>query len=271
MERYALVRLVPDTHFHAGFGHLEEYTSGYYTYCWSEVIAKDLFTAFDPDDLFAPEVAHRYRDTVLAPGGSKDAADLVADFLGRPYDDRAFRAWLERRPGSGRQVTRPDRAGAAARRALPAGARPARLFRTDEGWLDEQWADPRTRVLVIAGSRLRPVDGRIEWVAPGEAPDGLRVLLGERDGVQHFAVVVDPDAAPGPRRSGCRCGVRCPPWPPTGWPTGRSCCTRSAWPSGCTRRGTARAAVARSSPGRPVTCCTAPTAAATSSRAPTPP
>ena len=53
---------------------------------WSLVIAKDLFSAFDPDDLFAPEVAHRYRDRVLAPGGSRDAADLVADFLGRPYD-----------------------------------------------------------------------------------------------------------------------------------------------------------------------------------------
>ena len=70
----------------------------YYTYAWSLVIAKDLFSAFDPDDLFATEVAHRYRDRVLVPGGSKDAADLVRDFLGRPYDDRAFRAWLEREP-----------------------------------------------------------------------------------------------------------------------------------------------------------------------------
>jgi thimet oligopeptidase len=101
MQRYALVAMVPDTHFHAGFGHLEEYTSGYYTYAWSLVIAKDLFSAFDPDDLLDPEVAHRYRDTVLAPGGSKDAAELVEDFLGRPYDDRAFRAWLEREPGVG--------------------------------------------------------------------------------------------------------------------------------------------------------------------------
>ena len=62
---------------------------------WSLVIAKDLFSAFDRDDLFAPEVAHRYRDRVLAAGGSADAADLVEDFLGRPYDDRAFTAWLD--------------------------------------------------------------------------------------------------------------------------------------------------------------------------------
>jgi thimet oligopeptidase len=98
MGRYSLIEMVPDTHFHAGFGHLEEYTSAYYTYAWSLVIAKDLFSAFDPDDLFATEVAHHYRDTVLAPGGSKDAAELVEDFLGRPYDDRAFLAWLERQP-----------------------------------------------------------------------------------------------------------------------------------------------------------------------------
>ena len=98
LERYALVQAVPDTHFHAGFGHLEGYTSAYYTYAWSLVIAKDLFSAFDEDDLFAPEVARRYRDSVLAPGGSKDAADLVEDFLGRPYDDRAFTAWLASAP-----------------------------------------------------------------------------------------------------------------------------------------------------------------------------
>ena len=96
--RYGLVALVPDTHFHTGFGHLDDYSSAYYTYMWSLVIAKDLFSAFDPDDLFAPEVAHRYRDTVLAAGGSRDAADLVEEFLGRPYDNRAFATWLETAP-----------------------------------------------------------------------------------------------------------------------------------------------------------------------------
>jgi len=86
---------VPDTHFFASFGHLHGYGSGYYTYMWSLVIAKDLFSAFDRDDLFDTSVAHRYRDRVLAPGGSRDAADLVADFLGRPYDFAAFQAWLD--------------------------------------------------------------------------------------------------------------------------------------------------------------------------------
>ena len=94
--RYDVFGYVPDTHFYASFGHLEGYGSGYYTYMWSLVIAKDLFSAFDPEDLFATEVAHRYRDRVLAAGGSKDAADLVGDFLGRPYSFDAFEAWLNR-------------------------------------------------------------------------------------------------------------------------------------------------------------------------------
>ena len=94
---YDVFGYVPDTHFHASFGHLEGYGSGYYTYMWSLVIAKDLFSAFDPDDLFDTEVAHRYRDRVLAPGGSRDAADLVADFLGRPYGFDAFERWLDAR------------------------------------------------------------------------------------------------------------------------------------------------------------------------------
>jgi thimet oligopeptidase len=87
---------VPGTHFYASFGHLHGYGSGYYTYMWSLVIAKDLFSAFDPADMLASDVAHRYRDRVLARGGSRDAADLVADFLGRPYEFGAFQSWLDR-------------------------------------------------------------------------------------------------------------------------------------------------------------------------------
>jgi thimet oligopeptidase len=95
-EKYAALPYLEGTHMFASFGHLGGYSSGYYTYMWSLVIAKDLFSAFDEDDLFAPEIATRYRDRVLAPGGAKDAADLVADFLGRPYSFDAYAAWLAR-------------------------------------------------------------------------------------------------------------------------------------------------------------------------------
>jgi len=89
---------IEGTHFHASFVHLGGYSSAYYTYMWSLVIAKDLFSTFDRQDLFAPENARRYRDTILAAGGSKDAAELVADFLGRPYNIEAFSSWLQEAP-----------------------------------------------------------------------------------------------------------------------------------------------------------------------------
>ncbi|HEX2705372.1 MAG TPA: M3 family metallopeptidase, partial [Candidatus Lustribacter sp.] len=91
---YSLFPYIEGTHMPAGFGHLEGYGSAYYTYMWSLVIAKDMFSAFDPADLFDPEVAGRYRDRVLAPGGQRDAADLVADFIGRPYTVAAYERWL---------------------------------------------------------------------------------------------------------------------------------------------------------------------------------
>ncbi|MGB0101105.1 MAG: NAD(+) diphosphatase [Nocardioides sp.] len=67
--------------------------------------------------------------------------------------------------------------------------------RADDAWLEQRWADPETRVLVVSGTRIRPRDGRIDWVTPAEAPDGLRVLLGEQDGRAWFAVIVDAEVS----------------------------------------------------------------------------
>jgi thimet oligopeptidase len=91
---YSMVTPLPETHFHAAFGHLHDYSSAYYTYMWSLVIAKDLFSAFDPEHMYDAEVAGRYRDRILAQGGRKDAADLVEDFLGRPFGFESFAEWL---------------------------------------------------------------------------------------------------------------------------------------------------------------------------------
>jgi thimet oligopeptidase len=72
------------------------YSASYYTYMWSLVIVKDLFSHFDAANLLSPTVARRYRDTILAPGGAKPAAAMIQDFLGRPFNAAAYEAWLNR-------------------------------------------------------------------------------------------------------------------------------------------------------------------------------
>jgi len=94
MERYTPFRHVPGTFFHESFGHLDGYSALYYTYMWSLVIAKDLFSAFQDEGILAPGPARRYRRAILEPGGSKPAAQLVRDFLGRDASFAPFERWL---------------------------------------------------------------------------------------------------------------------------------------------------------------------------------
>jgi thimet oligopeptidase len=93
-KRYTPFAYVAGTRFHASFGHLVGYSAMYYTYQWSLVIAKDLLTPFEEAGLMAKDVTFAYRDKVLVPGGSRDAAELVRDFLGREYDFGAYERFL---------------------------------------------------------------------------------------------------------------------------------------------------------------------------------
>lgn len=95
-NKYNPFHYVPGTYFHLSFGHLDGYSAGYYTYMWSLVIAKDLFSRFAKDGIMNEDVATAYRDQVLAPGGAHDAKDLVENFLGRPYSFDSFKTWLQR-------------------------------------------------------------------------------------------------------------------------------------------------------------------------------
>ena len=94
-KKYSVFEHLEGTAHPASWEHMngDHYSAAYYTYLWSNTIARDLHTAFG-GDLMDTSVSRRYRDQVLAPGGTKPAADLVQDFLGRPGDLRAFKAWL---------------------------------------------------------------------------------------------------------------------------------------------------------------------------------
>ena len=56
---------------------------------------KDLFQAFKKSGTLSCEVARLYREEILAPGGSRDAVELVRGFLGRDYGFEAFESWLD--------------------------------------------------------------------------------------------------------------------------------------------------------------------------------
>jgi len=77
------------------FGHLNGYSAIYYTYRWSKVIADDLFTRFAAEGLRNKATAKAYRDAVIGQGGTKPAAELIKDFLGREVSLDAYRAKME--------------------------------------------------------------------------------------------------------------------------------------------------------------------------------
>ena len=67
-------------HVFAGDG----YSSGYYSYMWSEVMDADAFAAFEEaDGAFDPERAKALEDNILSTGGSREAEELYLAFRGR--------------------------------------------------------------------------------------------------------------------------------------------------------------------------------------------
>ncbi len=70
------------------------YSAGYYSYKWAEVLSADAFSAFEEVglDVEAAVVAtgRRFRDTVLALGGSRSPAEIFEAFRGRPPSSEAL-------------------------------------------------------------------------------------------------------------------------------------------------------------------------------------
>jgi len=84
---------------HTSFTHIFDgwYAAGYYSYMWAEIIEKEVWRTFkDSWDIFSPEIAQKFHDTILSAGTTKKASDLFRDFFGRDVQIDAFLSekWL---------------------------------------------------------------------------------------------------------------------------------------------------------------------------------
>ncbi len=60
------------------------YAAGYYSYKWAEVLSADAYSLFEETGVLSPKTGGRFRDEVLARGGSRTALESFVAFRGRP-------------------------------------------------------------------------------------------------------------------------------------------------------------------------------------------
>ncbi len=66
------------------------YSAGYYSYYWSEVLDADAFELFKEKGVFDTETAGKFRENVLAKGGTDDPMTLYVAFRGQEPDKNAL-------------------------------------------------------------------------------------------------------------------------------------------------------------------------------------
>jgi peptidyl-dipeptidase Dcp len=87
LAELGMPRAITMRHATPQFAHVfsgDGYSSGYYSYMWSEVMDADAFAAFeDAGDPFDPATARALESSILSTGGSADADALYTRFRGR--------------------------------------------------------------------------------------------------------------------------------------------------------------------------------------------
>ncbi|BAU64134.1 oligopeptidase A [Stanieria sp. NIES-3757] len=85
----SVLQPLPEDNFLCSFGHIFAggYSAGYYSYKWAEVLSADAFAAFEEvgldNEKAVSEVGKRYRETILALGGSLHPMEVFKQFRGR--------------------------------------------------------------------------------------------------------------------------------------------------------------------------------------------
>jgi thimet oligopeptidase len=85
-----LYKFQQGTHFEAGFGHLNGYAAGYYSYLWAKVFAEDMFSVFEQNGIMDQKTGLKLKRVVLERGSTIDEMEIVKEFLGREPNEEAF-------------------------------------------------------------------------------------------------------------------------------------------------------------------------------------
>ena len=95
-ESTAVMPPLPEDRFLCAFNHIFSggYAAGYYSYKWAEVLSADAFAAFEEigldDSRAVAELGRRFRETVLALGGSRHPMEVFDALRGRPPSPEAL-------------------------------------------------------------------------------------------------------------------------------------------------------------------------------------
>ncbi|WP_156032723.1 M3 family metallopeptidase [Prevotella sp. 10(H)] len=84
LQKAGLIDAILPKHRSTYFRHIfsESYSSGFYSYLWSEVLDADAFQSFIEKGLFNQETAKSFRDNILSKGGSEEPMILYKRFKG---------------------------------------------------------------------------------------------------------------------------------------------------------------------------------------------
>jgi oligopeptidase A len=86
VRREVAVLMPPEyNRFPHSFSHIfaGSYAAGYYSYKWAEVLSADAYSAFEQEGVLNTVVGQRFRDEILAVGGSRSAMQSFVAFRGR--------------------------------------------------------------------------------------------------------------------------------------------------------------------------------------------
>ncbi len=92
LEENSVLPAVEGTNMSCSFSHIFQggYSAGYYSYKWAEVLDADAFAYFQEQGIFNREVAHKFKENILAAGGTEHPMTLYKRFRGQEPDVKAL-------------------------------------------------------------------------------------------------------------------------------------------------------------------------------------